>query len=175
MHLLGTQHGVCSSPTDRPLQTVLARKEDTPRASQCRQRSPAHRLASSCRSAAYHSTWDAQLRRPWPAPETRCDTVFCSFLRQPQEISAGTDGSWLACGPASARVFPGAGSSRHASSAASASDDGAHGGAQSKQRLAVFVSGGGSNMRAIHAATLDGRLPASIEVPALLPPTLCLR
>ena len=43
-----------------------------------------------------------------------------------------------------------------------ASDD--HGSAPRNKRLAVFVSGGGSNMRAIHAATLDGRLPASIEV-----------
>lgn len=36
--------------------------------------------------------------------------------------------------------------------------------AASKARLAVFVSGGGSNMRAIHAACLDGRINADIVV-----------
>ena len=40
-------------------------------------------------------------------------------------------------------------------------DSGARG---RKKRLAVFVSGGGSNMRAIHAATLTGHLSASVEV-----------
>ena len=51
-------------------------------------------------------------------------------------------------------------------SADGASTSEAHGGGapSGKKRLAVFVSGGGSNMRAIHAATLDGRLPASVEV-----------
>ncbi len=59
---------------------------------------------------------------------------------------------------------------RPAGSAASVGDPhGGSGGAAGKQkRLAVFVSGGGSNMRAIHAATLDGRLPASVEVHLLL-------
>lgn len=33
-------------------------------------------------------------------------------------------------------------------------------------RLAVFVSGGGSNMKAIHAAILDGRINAKIAVSA---------
>ena len=46
------------------------------------------------------------------------------------------------------------------------------GAGEKKQRLAVFVSGGGSNMRAIHAATLDGRLPASVEVRFSCWPTL---
>ena len=33
-----------------------------------------------------------------------------------------------------------------------------------RKRLAVFVSGGGSNLRAIHAATQDGRLDAEVVV-----------
>ncbi len=33
-----------------------------------------------------------------------------------------------------------------------------------RRRLAVFVSGGGSNLRALHAATLDGRCPADVAV-----------
>lgn len=33
---------------------------------------------------------------------------------------------------------------------------------QEKARLAVFVSGGGSNFRAIHAACLDGRINAEV-------------
>jgi len=45
---------------------------------------------------------------------------------------------------------------------------GSGGAAGETKRLAVFVSGGGSNMRAIHAATLDGRLPASIEVRSVM-------
>ena len=47
-----------------------------------------------------------------------------------------------------------------------------HAGAAKK--LAVFVSGGGSNMRAIHAATVDGRLAASIEVSITLPSIITL-
>ena len=43
-----------------------------------------------------------------------------------------------------------------------------HGDGQNKaaaaKKLAIFVSGGGSNLRAIHAATVDGRLAASVEV-----------
>ena len=31
-------------------------------------------------------------------------------------------------------------------------------------RVAVFVSGGGSNMRALHAAMLDGRVDAEVAV-----------
>jgi len=33
-----------------------------------------------------------------------------------------------------------------------------------KARLAVFVSGGGSNFKAIHAAILDGRINAEVVV-----------
>ena len=33
-----------------------------------------------------------------------------------------------------------------------------------RKRLAVFVSGGGSNLRAIHAATQDGRVDADVVV-----------
>ncbi len=39
-----------------------------------------------------------------------------------------------------------------------------HSQATQPARLAVFVSGGGSNMKAIHAAILDGRINARIQV-----------
>ena len=74
-------------------------------------------------------------RTPYSRAAGRCGTVLTA--------SADGDGSQPAGGVSSSNT---------------------HGGAQGSKRLAVFVSGGGSNMRAIHAATLDGRLPASVEV-----------
>lgn len=40
----------------------------------------------------------------------------------------------------------------------------------SRKRLAVFVSGSGSNFKQIHAATLDGRINADVQVPAARAP-----
>lgn len=45
-----------------------------------------------------------------------------------------------------------------------------------KPRLAIFVSGGGSNFRAIHAAIFDGRIDAEVAVrPTLESHRFCLQ
>ena len=48
--------------------------------------------------------------------------------------------------------------------AAAINEDSSPSSSTQRKRLAVFVSGGGSNLRAIHAATLDGRVDADVVV-----------
>ena len=165
MRLRSTQHGVCRSPTGGPLQTVPAHRAETQHASQCRQHSPARSFGSTCKPALHRSTSAAKHRRPWLASEARCDTISFRTVRWSPQISGGTGVPQLVSRAVSASGAQGADGSQPDGSAASLSGDGAHGGPRGKKRLAVFVSGGGSNMRAIYAATLDGRLPAGIEVP----------
>ena len=80
-------------------------------------------------------------------------------------IALAAAGTSAAAGAAAAPTAASAAASALAGSAAPRlSPPDTSGGRRSPAKLAVFVSGGGSNLMALHAATLDGRINGSIVV-----------